>query len=151
MIRISIAACSLIMATPASAGAALDYRLPATGLLSSLSPVTRQTAEHLPMEFRWEYGWLWDNAQIQLLNYEFVRERLGGSGKVSYYAGFGPAVGTRIGDERPLYGLAGNARAQYATGGAFAYVGVSGYGLFEQKGPTIGRMAFVAGFGWSFR
>jgi len=138
MIRISIAACSLIMATPASAGAALDYRLPATGLLSSLSPVTRQTR-------------LWDNAQIQLLNYEFVRERLGGSGKVSYYAGFGPAVGTRIGDERPLYGLAGNARAQYATGGAFAYVGVSGYGLFEQKGPTIGRIAFVAGFGWSFR
>jgi len=124
--------------------------LPATDLFKPL-PLPFAASEHLPLEFRWEYAWSFDNAAYQLLNYEFVRERLGGSGKLSYYAGFGPAVGTKIGDERPLYGLAGNARAQYATGGAFAYLGVSGYGLFEQQGPVIGRMAFVAGFGWSFK
>lgn len=103
-----------------------------------------------PPGLRWEYAVTFDNDKFQMTSYEVVRERFGGVGKLSYQFSAGPAIGSRIGDNRPLYGAAGNARVQYATGGAFAYLGVSGYGLFEQSGPVIGRAAFVAGFGWDW-
>lgn len=103
-----------------------------------------------PSELRWEYAWTFDNAQYQLVSAEIVRYRIGGEGKLHWFAGFGPAVGTRITGNVPVYGVFGGARAEYSSGGASVYAGLSGYGFLEQSGPQVGRAAFVAGLAVRF-
>lgn len=101
-------------------------------------------------ELRWEYAWSFDNAQYQLASATILKSKVSQDGKLGWFIGAGPAIGTRIGDNVPVYGLYGSAYAQYATEGLRAYAGLSGYGFVTQNGPAIGRAALVVGVGYRF-
>lgn len=101
-------------------------------------------------ELRWEYAWDFTNAQYQLVSATVLKSKVSQDGKLGWFIGAGPAVGTRIGDNTPVYGLYGSAYAQYATEGLRAYAGMSGYGFITQNGPAIGRAALVVGVGYRF-
>lgn len=101
-------------------------------------------------ELRWEYAWSFDNAQYTLASATILKSKVSQDGKLGWFIGAGPAIGTRVGDDVPVVGPFASLYGRYATEGFEVYAGLSGYGFITQKGPTIGRAAFVVGVGYRF-